>query len=376
MEILLISSAFAIGFIMVLISIPPILRVAKAKKLYDAFDERKIHRNLVPPLGGVAIFIGFIFATILTTNGYNFVNFRYIALAVILLFFIGLKDDLIIIPARKKLIVQIMAALLIITFGDVRISSFHGIFGINNIHYITSLLFTILIVLAIVNAYNLVDGIDGLASGLGILASSFFGVWFCLTGHIQFSVMSFALAGSLAGFFLYNVFGHKNKLFMGDTGSLVLGLLVSVMVIQFNEFNIENTSTMHIIASPSVSFAVIVVPLIDMLRVMTIRISNGKSPFAPDKNHFHHRLLTVIPSHLKVTLIIISINAFIIGLALLLNYFSFHVTLQFLFIFLTGSVILSLISKLMNKIEENKKLKIYSPVRKPLKREANMDQDR
>ena len=357
MKVLLLSIAFIISFILVLISIPPILRVARAKRLYDIFDERKIHRNLVPPLGGVAIFIGFFVTTILFTDGSIFQPFRYVAVAMVLLFFIGLKDDLIMIPAKKKLAVQVLAALLMITFGDVRISFFHGIFGIDNIHYITSLLFTLFVVLAIVNAYNLIDGIDGLASGLGILASTFFGLWFFLTGHTQFSIMSFALAGSLTGFFLYNVFGHKNKLFMGDTGSLVLGLLVSVMVIQFNEFNIVNTSTMHIMASPSVSFAVIVVPLIDMLRVMTIRISNGKSPFAPDKNHFHHRLLTVIPSHLKVTLIIISISVFIIGLALLLNFFSFHVTLQFIFIFITGILILSAISILTNKIEENKNLK-------------------
>lgn len=357
MKVLLLSIPFAISFILVNISIPPILRVARAKNLYDVFDERKIHRNLVPPLGGVAIFIGFIVTTILFTDGSIFQPFRYVAVAMILLFFIGLKDDLIMIPAKKKLAVQVLAALLMITFGNIRISSFHGIFGIDNIHYITSLLFTLFLVLAIVNAYNLIDGIDGLASGLGILAASFFGVWFFLSGNMQYSIMSFALAGSLAGFFLYNVFGHKNKLFMGDTGSLVLGLLVSVMVIQFNEFNIKNTSTMHVIASPSVSFAIIVVPLIDMLRVMIIRISNGKSPFAPDKNHFHHCLLTVIPSHLKVTLIIISINVFIIGLALLLNYFSFHVTLQFLVIFLTGIVILLAIPILINKFEENKKLK-------------------
>lgn len=365
MEILLISGAFVISFILVITTIPPILRVARAKKLYDAFDERKIHQGSIPPLGGVAIFIGFIVTTILSTNGNNFIVFRYIALAVILLFFIGLKDDLIVIPARKKLVVQILAALLMITFGDVRISNFHGILGIEDIHYSISLLFSLFVIIGIVNAYNLIDGIDGLASGLGILASSFFGVWFCLTGHIQFSIMSFALTGSLSAFFLYNVFGHKNKLFMGDTGSLVLGLLVSVMVIQFNEFSIEKTSSLAIAATPTVSFAVIIIPVIDTLRVMFIRISNGKSPFSPDKNHFHHRLLTVFPSHLMVTLVILSVNVFIIGLALLINHFSMHITFQFLFIFLTGTVMISAITKLIN-ITDKRKKEGLTTARKPV----------
>jgi UDP-N-acetylmuramyl pentapeptide phosphotransferase/UDP-N-acetylglucosamine-1-phosphate transferase len=239
-------------------------------------------------------------------------------------------------------------------------------FGIEDIHYVISLLFTLIVIIGIVNAYNLIDGIDGLASGLGILASTFFGGWFCLTGHIQFSIMSFALAGSLSAFFLYNVFGHKNKLFIGDTGSLVLGLLVSVMVIQFNEFSIEKTTYLTFTATPAVSFAAIIVPVIDTLRVMCIRISCSKSPFSPDKNHFHHRLLNVVPNHLKVTLTIISIHVFMIALAMLLNFFSFHVTVQFLFIFLTGIIMLSVISMLIKKSGE-KKNEIYTPVRKPVK---------
>src|SRR5680860_30651 len=140
------------------------------------------------------------------------------------MFFTGLKDDILEISAKKKLVVQIVAAGILITLGDVRFTNLHGILGIHEINYFAGIICTLFVILLIINAYNLIDGIDGLASGLAIVSGTVFGVWFYLAGHIQFSILSFALVGSLSGFFLFNVFGHKNKLFMGDNGSLVIGL--------------------------------------------------------------------------------------------------------------------------------------------------------
>lgn len=353
METLLISSALIISFILVVISIPPILRVARAKHLFDYNDERKIHKGAIPPLGGIAIFIGFVLSTIVATDGYTFDNLKYIIASVILMFFIGLKDDLLNISAKKKLMVQIFAAVVLVTLGNVRFTSWQGIFGVHELPYFASVIFSIFVLIVIVNSYNLIDGIDGLASGLAILAGGVFGVWFFLAGEIQFAIMSFALVGSLSGFFLFNVFGNTNKLFMGDTGSLVIGLIISTLVIKFNEFNIVKTTPFAIGAAPAVSFAIIIVPLIDTLRVMGIRIMQKRSPFSPDKNHVHHRLLKLTNNHLTSTTIIIIANAFIIGVALLMNNQLKSVNRQFLYLVILGTL-LSFIPAIILKIKQQR----------------------
>lgn len=324
------------GSAVVLASVPPILRVARAKNLFDSIDERKIHSGTIPPLGGVALFIGFVLASVVATQDYFFTTLKYIFAAIMLLFFVGLKDDLMIISAWKKFLVQVVASLLLITMGDVRITSFQGMMGISAIHSITSICITLFVMLVIINAFNLIDGIDGLASGLGILAASVFGVWFYLAGFPEYAILSFALVGSLSVFFLYNVFGHRNKLFLGDSGSLVLGLVLSVFLVKFNELNLVRSTPFSVAAAPSVSFAIVIVPLIDTLRVMSIRLMQGKSPFLPDKNHIHHRLLTLMPNHFKVTLTIIAANALLIGFSFLLNYWSFNVNVQFILVFITA----------------------------------------
>ena len=342
MEIMLIFVALVLSFILVLIVIPSILSVARAKKIYEPFDKRKIHTQIIPPLGGVAIFFGVTLSTIIASDGYSFDSLKYKIAAVMLMFFIGLKDDLLIVSNRKKLIVQIFAAVMLITLGNIRLTNLHGIFGIYEINYLSGMLITLFAIVVIINSFNLIDGIDGLASGLAMLAGTVFGIWFYLAGHIQHAILSFALVGSLAGFFLYNVFGHRNKLFMGDSGSLVVGLIISIIVIQFNEFNIVKTIPFAIGAAPVVSFAIIIVPLVDTLRVMTIRIMQKQSPFSADNNHIHHRLLSLVPSHLKVTLIIVAVNAFLIGIAFLFNNISFNVNFQFLFLFLIALVLFRL----------------------------------
>lgn len=336
METILVIGAILISFILVIIVIPPILKVARAKNLFESNNNRKIHTGSIPSLGGIAIFIGFILSTIIATDGYSFDSLKYIIASVILMFFIGLKDDLMIISPRKKLIVQLFAGVLLITLGNVRFTSLHGILGIYEIHFVTSLLITLFAMIVIINSFNLIDGIDGLASGLAMLAATVFGTWFYIAGQIQFSIMSFALVGSLAGFFLFNVFGKKNKLFMGDTGSLIIGLIISTLVVKFNEFNIIHNSEFAIGAAPSVSFAIIIVPLIDTIKVMSIRIYQGLSPFSPDKKHIHHQLLILYPSHFKVTLIIVISNAFFIGMALLFNHIGFNINLQLSIIFCSG----------------------------------------
>ncbi|MBT3385428.1 MAG: undecaprenyl/decaprenyl-phosphate alpha-N-acetylglucosaminyl 1-phosphate transferase [Prolixibacteraceae bacterium] len=339
MEILLVLGALFLGFILVLISIPSILKIARAKKLYEPFNKQKIHTQLIPPLGGVSIFFGVTLSTIIATDGYSFESLKYIIAAVIMMFFIGLNDDFLIITYKKKLIVQLFAAVLLTTLGNIQFTNLHGILGFYEISYFTGLFFTLYAIVVIINAFNLIDGIDGLASGLAMLAGIVFGIWFYLAEHIPYAILSFAFVGSLAAFFLYNVFGDRNKLFMGDSGSLVVGVIISAIVIQFNEFNIVKTIPFAVDAAPVVSFAIIIVPLVDTLRVMSIRIMKRKSPFVSDTNHIHHRMLSIIPNHFKVTVIIIAVNALLIGLALIFNNISFNINLQFSLIFLIAALL-------------------------------------
>ncbi len=365
MNLVLTVGAFAISFILVMISIPSIIKVAHAKHLFEPFNARKVHTKIVPPMGGVAIFIGFTISSIIATDGISFDSLKYIIASVIIIFFIGLKDDLMDISARKKLMVQIFAAVILITLGNVRFTYLHGILGIKDIGFGISLVLSIFAMVVIMNAFNLIDGIDGLASGLAILAAGVFGSWFYVAGHVQFAILSFALVGSLVGFFIYNVFGHRNKLFMGDTGSLIIGLVISALVVKFNEFNVDQTLPHVTSAAPAVSFAIIIVPLIDTLRVMTIRISHKKSPFSADTNHIHHRLLQLVTSHFKVTLIIIAANAVVIAFAILLNQLSLNINFQFILVLLLGILISffpSIVLKLKStaKIKQTNTLKQYS----------------
>jgi UDP-N-acetylmuramyl pentapeptide phosphotransferase/UDP-N-acetylglucosamine-1-phosphate transferase len=161
----------------------------------------------------------------------------------------------------------------------------------------------------IINAVNLIDGIDGLASGIGLLISLVYGMWFLNVGDFIYAVTCFSLFGSLLAFFLYNVFGTTNKIFMGDTGSLILGTMVALLTIHFNEFN-SSANIAHGI--PAISLAIIIVPVIDTIRILVIRLSQGKSPFSPDMNHIHHQVLRLTKSHIKASLIIIAANAIFI----------------------------------------------------------------
>jgi UDP-N-acetylmuramyl pentapeptide phosphotransferase/UDP-N-acetylglucosamine-1-phosphate transferase len=316
---LVIAGGFVMAFILTYIVIPSIVKVSGIKGLYDEPNFRTSHLGKVPTLGGAGVFIGFILTiSIFTGPGVDH-EIKYIIGSLLILFFIGIKDDILIIDPKKKLIAQIIAASIISILGDIRISNLHNIFGINEIPYIFSILLTILVVVYIINGFNLIDGIDGLASGVGLLASVFFGTWFLLSHFTSYSIMSFALAGSLFAFFLFNVFGKKNKIFLGDTGSLIIGLIISVFAIRFAEYDLQVTNNLHIKSSPSVVFGVLIVPLFDTLRIIVIRILQGKSPFQADRQHVHHRLLALGNSHLRATMIILGINLFFIVFCLLMQ---------------------------------------------------------
>lgn len=330
MPIIQLISAFIIGLVLVYVSIPVIVRISKEKHLYDEPNERRLHKVVVPNLGGIAIFIGISIATLLSLHHLEFIEFRYIQASLIILFFIGIKDDILIISARKKFIAQVLCALILIIPGGIRFTNLHGILGLNEINYFLSVAITLLAIVAIINATNLVDGIDGLAASIGIFSSIIFGIKFLITDNEVYSILCSAIIGSLLAFLWFNVYGRTNKIFLGDTGSLILGLLIAILVIQYNEFALT-TTPQEISFSPVFSLAILATPLADMIRVFAVRMYNGKSPFAPDMNHVHHRLLKLGFSHFNSTIIIVLTNGFIITLAFAFRFLNKHL-LMFLLI--------------------------------------------
>jgi UDP-GlcNAc:undecaprenyl-phosphate GlcNAc-1-phosphate transferase len=310
LDILLTAS---VAFIITFLAIPVVLQVAEKKKLYDVPDERKLHTRLVASLGGVGIFAGFILASLLSIQGqFNF-EFQYFFAAAIVIFFLGLKDDLMILSASKKFIGQIIAASILIHLGGIRLDSMYGLFGFEQVTEGFGLALSYLTIIVIINSFNLIDGIDGLAASLGILTMLVFGSYFFAVDLQAYALLSFSMAGSLVAFMIFN--HHPAKIFMGDSGSLMIGLVNAILVIKFINVAHEPSVAIPITSSVAIGFAILIVPLLDTLRVFSIRILYGRSPFTPDRNHVHHLLLDRGLGHAAVTLICVSINFFFILLA-------------------------------------------------------------
>jgi UDP-N-acetylmuramyl pentapeptide phosphotransferase/UDP-N-acetylglucosamine-1-phosphate transferase len=300
-------------------AIPPIVYTSRLKNLCATSNGRTLHKNLIPTLGGIAVFAGFIIPTVIFAGMYFKFELQYIICGLIIVFFIGIKDDITITDPWKKLAGQILAAGIIAVLADIRINNFYGLFGINQIPYIPSILFTTFVFMVIINGFNLIDGIDGLASGVGILTSSVFGIWFWMTGNIAFTILSFTFAASSTAFFYFNVFGEKNKLFLGDTGSLITGFVLAVLTCRFLQLDLIGNGIVYIQSAPAVAVGILIIPLFDTLRVFMLRIVQGKSPFTADRQHLHHRLLQLGITHLQATLILISANLIFVVLCYLLQ---------------------------------------------------------
>jgi len=303
-----IAASFLFSLLICYRTIPSVIVLAKKKKLYDEPNFRSSHSTVIPSLGGVAIFLGFTLSILIFSNGFMIHELKYIVAATIIMFGLGLKDDIMDISPKKKLAGQIFAALVVIIMGDIRFTNFHGIFGIHELNYTFSVLFTIFVIIVVTNGFNLIDGIDGLASGISGICTLCLGIWFFITGNYEYVILAVSLLGALIAFFRFNVFGKENKIFMGDTGSLILGLLISILVIRFNELNIYPDFKYAVKAAPAVSIGILAIPLFDTIRVMLIRILHHKSPFAPDKNHVHHRMISLGYKHAAASVRIMMVN--------------------------------------------------------------------
>ena len=313
MQHIILSSVLA--FIITFFAIPVIIQIAKSKKLFDEPDERKVHKEVIPTLGGLGIFAGFIVATLMGAPDSH--ELQYFAAACIVIFFLGLKDDILVLSANKKFIGQLLAAFIVMKFGNIYLNDMHGFLGITTIPYYASVFLTIFTIIVITNAFNLIDGIDGLAGSIGLITTLVFGLYFHMANELSYAVIAISMSGAIVGFLIYNF--SPAKIFMGDTGSLLIGLINSILVIKFiNVAGITGQSfSLH--ASPALGFAVLMVPLFDTLRVFGMRILDRRSPFSPDRIHVHHYLLDLGFSHKKITFSIIAATLVFIATAFLLR---------------------------------------------------------
>lgn len=304
--ILLVAASFILAAFLGQKFIPGVLVVAHHKNLFDLPDERKVHDRPIPRLGGVTFFpvIVFVMALICLlqfcftpAEGEFFYNQNIseclgLLAGLTLLYVIGIGDDLIGVRYSRKFFIQTLASLMIPLSG-LYINDFYGLFGLHAIPFYIGIPLTVILTIFITNAINLIDGIDGLASGLCIVALGMFGVTFALKGLWMYTLLAFICVGVIIPFFCYNVFGNVekgHKIFMGDTGSLTLGFILSLMAIKYSMYNGEVDVAVD--GAPLVTaFSVLLVPCLDVCRVVLGRIRKKANPFKPDRTHLHHKFL-------------------------------------------------------------------------------------
>lgn len=287
---------------------PVIIMMTQQKNLMDEPEERSAHQYRVPTYGGVGIFMAFsvLSMTFACMGGCPpEVLGRMLGLmaALCILFFLGVKDDMVGLDPLKKFLGQLAAAAIVILVTGVRIQSLGGIFGIGELPYAVSVGFTFFVFLLVGNAYNLIDGIDGLAGSIALIAALVFGGFFLVAGSKAMAVSAFVLVGALLGFLRYNM-SYTQRLFMGDSGSLFLGFLLAYFSVLFLNKNQPGNPGAILSNAPVLVLSVLSFPLLDTLRVFMLRVREGRSPFSPDRNHIHHRMLAKGLEHKQTTALI------------------------------------------------------------------------
>lgn len=315
--LLLLASTFGFAWF----ALPTLIKISTAGNFFDKPDHiRKVHEVAKPNIGGIAIFLSFLFGCILFLKATAIEYSNFLLGATMIIFSMGVRDDFVGLNAYKKMALQVIAAVLVVVFAEVRISSFYGLFGVFELSYWVSVPFSVFVMIVVTNAFNLIDGIDGLAACIGIVITLTFGILFYEMNQPGWSRIALALCGALLGFIPYNF--EPSKIFMGDTGAYIIGFIIAILTIQFIEFNkfasITNPDP-FIKSSPAVGIGFLFVPLFDTLRAFILRISQGKSPLFADRQHIHHFLLDRGWSHARIALFMAGASLFFIGMCLVLQ---------------------------------------------------------
>ncbi|OEK02486.1 hypothetical protein BFP97_13570 [Roseivirga sp. 4D4] len=347
------GTAFLVTFLM----FPVFIKFFKRRNFLDDPGGRKIHTAKTPAMGGLPLFIGFCIAILIWAPFEVLRETKYVLSALSIMFIIGFRDDLINLRAFQKLFGQIAAALIIVTVCDIRLMSLYGLlFSIGEVPLAVSYMISVFTIIVITNAYNLVDGIDGLAGSVGVIASLFFGTWFYLNNLDSFALISFAFAGGLLAFLNFN--WAPSKIFMGDTGSLLIGFFLSIVTIKFIDSNSGLVSSEFAFGgSIGTAIAVLILPLADTARVFVKRVAKGKSPMHPDRTHFHHILLRLGCNHAQSTGILVTVNIVFVLLALVLKNFSDAIVIPSILVtvFALGTILELIFKSAIDKRKEELK---------------------
>lgn len=320
------TTSFSIGFLVT----PMVISILRKANIGDEPGGRKIHKKFTPSMGGIS----FLVATFITLAiwGWQFPlpDIRFLLGAIGLMFIVGLRDDIVELKAKHKLAGQLVAVLIVVVAGDIRIKDFHGFLGVQELPLLISYGFTSFVLLALTNAFNLIDGLDGLAGTISSISLSLLGAWFYFQGLESYAVLSFSLLGGVLAFMMFN--WHPAKIFMGDTGSLTLGFALGSLIVAFMENNAALPKDAFLRLEPSFTAGIVLMiyPLFDMARVFTRRVSQGKHPMTADKSHIHHFLMRMGLKHNEVALTLGFLQLSLILLIVILSDFSDNIVLPVL----------------------------------------------
>lgn len=304
----------------------------------DEPGDRSSHLRKIPNLGGIALFYSIgVCAPIFAYELFDIYKFLFASLVILL--YVGIMDDIVVIRAYKKLIAQILVATIMVLGSDVRIRSLFGLFGVYELNYFLSVVFSIVTFIILINAFNLIDGIDGLAGGYSVICSGLFALSYYRLGEYNYPlvVFCFVLIGAVLAFLYYNLSNYRSvKVFMGDTGSMILGFLLAFTAMCFIDVfidkGLQDIPRYHLESAPVIAVAVLILPIVDTLKVILLRLINKKSPFDADKNHIHHQLLKLNLTHRRSTSYIITYYLFIVAFA----YYFRHINANLLLFLILG----------------------------------------
>lgn len=313
--VLVFTTAFALGLSLY----PVFIKLYTKNDLVDRRETRKVHLNEVPTMGGVPIFLAFLISIFIWLSFTELQDQRYIIGSLLFVFFLGLRDDFVNLKPITKLLSQLVLAIVIFYLTDIKLSSFYGFLSDVQFPLLVSFGVTVFTIIVITNSLNLIDGLDGLAATISSISLTFYGIWFVLIGEYPLGVLLIAMTGSVFAFMQYN--WQPAKIFMGDTGALLLGFLIAMVTIKFININhfLDHDDKFHFTGTIATALAVLFVPLFDTLRTVTVRLIKRKSPFTADKNHTHHALLRLGLNHRQVSLLLGGISLVLIGVAIALR---------------------------------------------------------
>lgn len=292
---------------------PKILRIALMKNIVDNPDARKLQRIPVPVLGGVAVVFGILVSLSICQVYADCSGLFTIVLAMLIMLYVGTIDDIMDLSPTIRFVIEIGVTLMLMYSCDYSIDHFHGLWSLDTVPSYVSIPLTVVTVVGLINAINLIDGVDGYSSGYCIMACTIFGLFFYLAGDTDMVLLASVCAASLIPFFFHNVFGRTSKMFIGDGGTLVMGIVMSVFVL--NVLKGDTCCGLYTswgIGLVPFTLAVLSIPVFDTVRVMSTRILRHTSPFHPDKTHLHHLFIAMGYSHIGTTVSILLLNLLVI----------------------------------------------------------------